>query len=306
MAEIIEGIKSRAEKRQAEWKLIKLGELPDPYTLGELSILGSYSYLKLKSRERLVRADCLINLGDGLVATPPQLARDYLSVKYKQGPRIKKYQLIKQAEGLVPAPNYADPTRFDHGYYIDIKSAYWSIMNITGWDLDYNPGEWLAPGEPPADFPWPGHKIARNCLVSSGVPRPIDRYMPPDKFDTIKGNNKLRNFGLYKLILDVLNSIAYEAINLGAVYVNNDGYIAPTERKAAAIIGLILDWGLTPTIKAEGPGAVRGAGSYAVGHIKSIPYKLRPGKNPVENIHRPKYYKWLQDTFSAMVAENTP
>jgi hypothetical protein len=295
----------RAKKRQDQWRTIPVRQLPDPYSLTETTILGSYSYSKLSSRTRIVvKKDCVTLDGD-LIETPSAIARDYLREKYKRGPIIKSVQAAALMDSLYGVPNYAKPRLFEHGFYVDIKSAYWSIMKISGWNVDYWPGKWLSIGTPPDDFPFYNHKIARNCLVSAGVPSKILRYTPRGQFDEMRVGSPLANISLFKLIQDVLNSIAEESIAAGAIYVNTDGFIAPNENIAAKIINIIEDWGLVASIKGEGEGGVKGAGAYKVGNAESVPWSLREDNAPIKAIHAPHHRRWLKKAFSFWSRENT-
>ncbi len=306
---MINDLIEKALKRREQWQTIVINSLPDPYTLKETTLLGSYSFTKTESKQRLIVKRDSIWLTDHdtpIIETPSAIARDYLKIKYKRSPIVKHVQANKLRDGLNPSPNYANPTRFEYGYYIDIKSAYWSIMDSVGWNPDYYPERWLSSGTPPRDFPFKDHKIARNCLVSAGFGGGILRYTPAGVFDEMKVGNQLANISLYRLINDILNSIAQQAVKFGAVYVNTDGYIAPNKKAAANISQLILDWGLTPSIKAEGRGEIKSSGAYKVGQTVSVPFKMRKQSAPVKKIYAPKYSKWLQDNFSRWVAENTP
>lgn len=302
---MINQIIERAEKRRAQWLTVPVRELPDPYTLQEVTLMGSYSMTKLSSRQRMIIKSESIQLTPYIIETPSAIARDYLKEKYKRGQRVSHLQAVTLMDGLRLSPNYAKPSKYDHGFYVDIKSAYWSIMTGAGWDVDYFPNKWLSAGAPPLDFPFQDHKIARNCLVSAGVPGKITRYTPRGVFDEISPGSPLANVSLYRLISDVLNSIGAAAVELGAIYVNTDGYIAPDANSAARIVQLINDWGLTARIKAEGSGSVLSSGAYKVGRDESQPWKLRKVKKFVSNLHAPKYAPWLQKNFTFWVRENT-
>jgi len=297
MNEIVEQLKERVAKRADQWETKLVYNLPRLDELNETTILGSYSYSLVSSRVRYLKNKDLVTVGD-MVEAPSTVARDYLNLEYKRGPRIKSAQGQAIMDGLEAMPNYAKPDKYDHGFYIDIKSAYWSIMQIVGWNVDYWPGNWLSAGRVPDSFPFPGHKIARNCLVSAGMKGSITRLlMPSGKLDTIKPSGNLTNMSLPKLISDVLNCIAFDAIQMGAVYVNTDGFIVKDEKTAGRVIQLIFDWGLTPTIKMEGPGAVKSSGAYKVGENASIPYKLRGRESGVNAVRLPTYSAWLRKSF---------
>jgi len=307
MSEILNLMIDKCHRRAENWTPVLVKKLPDPYTLQEVTIIGTYSFTMQQSHRRLVVARELIELDQDHHETPPAVARDYLYSVFKRGPRIKKAQMETNTDGLRPAPNFAKPCQFPEGYYIDIVSTYWSIMNIIGWNVDYWPGKWLNPGQAPEDFPFPGNKIARNCLVSAGTVRPMLRYIPdkrPDPFDDkLSPGNPLANTGLIRLITDLLNAIAGQAVDLGAVYVNNDGFIVRSHKAAADVCQLIFDYGLIPQIKGEGPGEVKSSGAYKVGAMTSAPYLARIAPRETSAIYRPRYTRWLRDRFSFWASE---
>lgn len=314
MTDIKTQLIERAMKRADDWQTFNIKKFPDVEKLHEIVLLGAHSFALVQTRRRLVKEKIFIT--PQVYETPSAIARDYLRIVHKQGPRATKSQALR-VEGIEPVPSYADPQSFRHGFYIDIQAAYWSIMQISGWDVDYNPERWLSPGRPPSDFPFADHKVARNCLVSAGrmgsidpetqKPRGIPRYdprkLPNDPYDEIVRGSELKNNQLPRLIHDILNSIALQAVELGAVYVNNDGYIAPDHKIAYEIVQLIADWGLNGRIKAEGPGQVKASGTYQVGHVKTQTYNQVHTPMPLDNIYAPDYRKWLQDEFTFFAAK---
>lgn len=293
-------LQERAYNRGQIWTNQIVKELPDPFTLKERAVLGSYSYALQVSKTRILKEESLLPLGARFMETPSTVARDYLYLSYGRGPKVKheQIQLIKRT--LKPYPVYAMPGDFAEGFYIDIKATFWEVINIAGWDVDYYPNKWISAGRAPDDFPFPKHKQARSCLVSVARPGMVLTYKPDGKFPTFNAGSPITNLSISKLISDLLNSIASDAIGLGAVYANTDGYIAPTEKTAARICQMILDWGLEPRIKAEGPGTVKSAGAYRVGPVESIPFGLRGRWEAVKRIYPPKYKNWLRPRFAKL------
>lgn len=300
----IKDLIKKAAERQEKWETYFVRTLPDPWTLKETTFIGSYSFSLIQSRKRMLLKKDAIPLNSVYSETPPAIARDFLTLKYKRGPIVKAMQARRLMDGLHGVPNYANPRRFDHGFYVDVKSAYWSIMQIAGWNVDYYPGQWLSPGSAPNDFPFKTHKVARNCLVSAGIPGSLIQYIPRGEFKEVRPGNRLANVSLFKLIQDVLNCIAVDAIKLGAIYVNTDGFIFPNEKSAANGIQLIYDWGLNASIKAEGAGAVKSSGAYLVGGVESVPYSMREKDQRVRRVHNPDYKDWLRKSFQFWAAEN--
>ncbi len=265
-------------------------------------MLGAHSFALVETRRRLIQDRVLIL--DGIYETPSALARDYLRGEYKRGPRGTSRQLSITA-GIPPVPSYAKPGRFIDGAYIDGQAMYWSIMQVAGWDVDYNPGLWLSPGRPPASFPFPDHKVARNCLVSAGrmtgIPTYNPKKLPGDPYETITRGNELKNNQLPRLIVDLLNSIANLCIKEGAVYVNNDGMIAPSQNIADRCRQIFADWGLIGRTKYEGPGEVKACGTYTVGEHKTQNYE-KNDEVAIRNIYAPPYARWLQTEFSFLAS----
>jgi hypothetical protein len=288
-----------ALERSTRYATIFVKQLPDPEELEEYTMLGSYSFSLQETRRRLISTR--MEILPGIFETPAAISRDYLRLIYGRGPRFTKKQ-IQVVSQLPPEPNIAYPQTFIYGYYVDIKSCYWSIMNIIGWNVDYNPGLWLYPGKAPSDYPFPEHKIGRNCLVSAGMMQGIPVYnphwLPREPYSVLHSGNVLQNYQLVRLIHDILNSIAVQALSSGAVYANKDGFICPTAKSAQSVKAIIADWGLSSTIKAEGPGEIKASGTYQVGTAKTLNYEKVASPHPMEILYRLPYMNWLQDEFS--------
>jgi hypothetical protein len=191
------------------------------------------------------------------------------------------------------------PTLLNDGaVYLDIKSTWFSIMRVVGWDVDYYPLKWLGAGTPPLDFPWKDNKIARSALVSVAQSLTIPMY-DPKKHKIIQRPtyNKFLNWGVYAIIAHVLSAIAYEAIHAGAVYVNTDGFIVADD-KAERVAAVLDSWGLDYSAKAHGTGFVMGPGCYKVGPKKS---KLIIKATPILNVYVPgRNIGWLKDRFTRL------
>jgi hypothetical protein len=301
MQKVKHALAEAAQKRADNWQPRFVRKLPDPEGLDEIAMLGAHSYALIQTRRRLIKDR--LEIEPDIYETPSAIARDYLRLIYKRGPRGTTRQL-EIVEGIQPVPSIAIPGRFAHGLYIDIQSCYWSIMKIAGWDVDYNPGLWLLPGRPPSDFPFSEHKVARNCLVSAGrmtgIPMYDPRRKPNDPFMTVTRGNELKNNQLPRLIHDILNSIAMACFKEGAIYHNNDGLIAPTPNIAARCAQIINDWGLTSRIKAEGSGEVQASGTYRIGSARTLTYQGTRDPLPIKNVYPPPYTRWLQREFSEL------
>jgi hypothetical protein len=299
----MEAIITRVHDRQAKWESVEVGELPPPQALSEDAMLGAFSYALQTSRKRLLRSDVLISV-DGTKDTPPALARDYLTLKHGRAARIKWAQLRTLKEHTRPLPVYVKPTRFEEGFYIDIRSAYWQILRVVGWQVDYYPGKWLMRGPGVRDFPYQrekrAEKLSRNCLVSAAQGGELPRWVAGRQaIEPIRVGNRLINAQLVGIVRDVLHAIGLEAQRAGAIYVATDGYIAPDMRTAQKVGQLIRDWGLDARLKGAGPGAVYGSGSYAVGQM--IGRAPKSGL-PVSNLSKGEYDTWLAPLFAGLAS----
>ena len=298
-ARVRQTLAGAAHDRAAQWLPVNVARLPDPDKLTEYTLLGAHSYALVETRRRLIKEKIIIE--PGIAETPSAIARDYLRLEYKHGPKGTHRQL-EHVAGIPPVPCYAKPGHFLQGYYIDIQAAYWSIMQIIGWDVDYNPGLWLSPGRPPSSFPFDDHKVARNCLVSAGrmtgIPTYNPKKLPGDPYLELTKGNVLKNMQLPRLIHDLLNSVAALCIDEGAIYANNDGVIAPSSAIADRCTQIMADWGLVGRVKYEGPGEVKAYGTYMIGTYGTRTYDRKRQEQPIAHVYAPPYAKWLLKEFS--------
>lgn len=261
--------------------------------LQETAIIGSFSITTPTTRFLLSRD--AFDYGAGF-CTPADIARDYIMSKFgNKRRRITTAQYRNFNDQHRAAPIYCAPCYLDHAVYIDIKSAYWSILKAVGWDVDYLPDAFLRVRSDVDDFPFPDMKLARNCLVSIGIEGMSTLKIWNDGTISTKtvGNNFV-NKNLWSFVMDTLNAIAHQAIALGAVYVYTDGYIIDAS-KSDALMELIHRWGLTARIKCEGEAHVRAPAAYRVGEYESKPYRMaireRGHSKLTEFVNR----TWLRD-----------
>ena len=299
----------KAFLRRLRFHHVLVDELPPPFWFQEDVTCGNFSIIANASKERyLCRPRCIVVKETPLfpiLESPTTIARDYLTLKYHHSPRVFRQQgLDAMANTSPPFPIYAEPCRFFDGYYVDIRAAYFSIMLRAGWNVDYWPEKKrIARGRPPADFPFPKHSIARNSLVSMGLLSKVLKYSPSRGLYFAPKYNTLLNYQIYRLISDVLQSLAAEALRLGCVYINTDGYIFTAPQPAAYMMEVIRDWGLTARLKGQGPGRVRGVGSYEVGAMKSKRWVGPDAK--IREVRKIPYAKWLQSRMSLFTALTT-
>lgn len=226
-------------------------------------MLGSFSWYYVKSHRKEVLRQYALDFGKTIV-TPSELARTYLQLKY---PRQKAMsEQIAKFKQHISAPLYAKPQRYEQGVYIDIRSAYWQILQIVGWDADYNSGVWLGRGQPMDDFPYADIKLSRNCLITAGLPSEASFWEAKQKrFKSISTYNRSANLGIWSLVMEILHGVAWDCIAAGACYAHTDGYICDRSR-VEAVRGAIAEWGLEARIKKSGETQVYGVGSYTIGN----------------------------------------
>ncbi len=294
--EALDKIIQRVLRRSEAWDTRVLAHFSNAWgTRGVRTVLGTFSHTyfdrhgEFNGEREIIAHSAIPVMPDGY-ETPSTLARDYLFTRYfRRRPRRFKAQEGALANAMMPS--YARPTTFEHGYYVDVIRAWWMVMLISGWDVEYYPNRWLSFGRPPFDFPFPAEKVARSSIVSVARPGSSVRVFDPKKIPTIQGvtaaqiaddpilavlteqrYNILRNEGVFALIADVLSALAHEAqrtLGPELVYWYTDGAIVTSAEACARLIQLVRGWGLDATIKAEGLGWVAGRGSYRVGEMAS-------------------------------------
>lgn len=253
---ILEKVRERHEKQQIQ----VVDDFPLLTGIEENVILGSFSWYWMEKKQKQILRPFAKNFGE-VITTPSEIARTYLELKYpKQRATSEQIKYFKLPHF---SPLYAQPHKVEEGVYIDIRSAYWQILQIVGWDADYNPHKWLGRGEPMDDFPYADIKLSRNCLVTAGLPSDATFWKGRDSvFKTMPTHNRTANLGIWALVQDILHGVAWDCIAAGAFYCHTDGYICAAAR-TDAVIGAIRSWGLEARIKKFGKAEVNGVGSYS-------------------------------------------
>lgn len=287
-------------ERMEKMTPLVIAEFPDPQTFSERIVLGSFSWSMQKSKKRLIVKSGLMNLWSDIPQTAPEIARDYLDLRYPRQLRInaeqKEYFMAQDWD----APLYYEPMLETDGVYLDLRSAYWSIMGAVGVDVDYMPGKWLSPGRAPHDYPTTD-KLARNCIVTAGLLGTMQVWTG-SKFITQTPYNKHANLSLFTLIQHILHGIASDAVTMGACYVNTDGYIMPYYKSEMFIRWVNERWGLPIREKYRGLTHVTGVGSYKVGNHTSGRFSptFTP---PYSNLKQPPGVNMLKCTFRMIASD---
>lgn len=271
-----------------------LDNFPPLSGLKEWVLIGSLSWYGMINNWRWVgRKNARNVFGEYLTAS--DLAKTYIHAKYNgKRSRITTDQYRAVVDQRKNQPLYTQPGEYADMHYFDMKSAYWTIIQVIGWDVDYFPGKWLGVKSSCRDFPFWKDKLARNCIVSSGLSGNSIQWTG-EKLVNVRRSNPLTNYALWAAVQDVLHGIADDMVKIaGAVYVHTDGYIIPASNYNAAL-EIMGEWGVIGSIRKSGDAKVYGAGTYTIGDSATKRRSVRFGK-PVNTINA-QYSKWLRPKF---------
>lgn len=263
---MLQALYDKVEEQGAKAPTIAVDYFPSVYELEEDTILGSFAWTGLHTKARRVQFSTAIRLGD-YWTTPAEISRHYLAIKFK-GRRLRangKQWLEFQSHRSHPL--YAEPCFMPDAVYIDLHAAYWTLVQILGFNVEYHPNRYIGKGDSMEDFPFYGHKLARNCLVSSGIASNarIWSISRASIYEQAFGRG-LVNRGLWCCIHDCLNALALDIIQAtDCAYVHTDGYIVSREMVPRAL-EIIAQWGLVGRIKKEGAIRIYGPGMYTLGN----------------------------------------
>lgn len=287
-------IAEHIEEKHAKQTMDIVGSFPLLTDVQDDVMLGNFSWYYMRQKRKEILRPHAIQFPT-FVSTPSELARAYIEVKYEKQ-RATREQIVFFRERS-SAPLYASPHRYSNAFYIDIRSAFWQILQIVGWDCDYNPGVWLAKGQSMEDFPFAQVKLSRNCLVTCGLPSEANFWSGSErKFKRVKTFNRHINLGIWRLVMDVLHCIAWDCIAAGAIYAHTDGYICSSER-VMAVQDALSSWGLESRIKAQGETIVYGVGAYKIG--KTVTKNPKIHMSSFDGLILPEWNKWLKSRFRA-------
>lgn len=286
--EFQEHLQAFLDKRTLVYEPVQ--KLPPITTINEYSFIGSWSITQTVIKHKIILRDISMKF-DNHYLTPSEIARIYLGYKFMD--RNKRMR-ASQADSIWKhrhAPLFAVSGHWGDCGYIDIASAYFSIMSIVGWDIDYNPFHWLRLGRSIDDFPYKTNKLARNCLLSNSLPTVLSVWTGNFYFRKFAYNANL-NLVLWAFVQDVLNGIACDMRKLGAYYIHTDGYIVDWNKHRQAM-EIIESWGLRSTIKHRGDTVIHGIGSYEIGDYKTKRLTGRAGGS-TDNIDYNEW-RWLRE-----------
>lgn len=280
---------------------VQMEQFPNLRTVNDMLYWGVFSWQLPKLKERWVKSNSALLLGN-LALTPGDAVRDYLDFYHPKTLRAIGTEARLYGETRT-APLFVKRSLLLEGTYIDIRSAFFSIVKMVGWNINYMPGQWINPGRAPIDFPYPEIKGARNYLVSIALPAVVSIW---NGYSMVykNGHNAHINRGLWRCVMDILHSIASYAVYLGAVYVHTDGYILPSEM-APLLSKKIEEFGLESRVLAQGETLVIGFGNYMVGDKKTKSFDPSTVQEDFKYIE-PTPADWLQRNLSVIREHDYP
>jgi hypothetical protein len=234
---------------------------PKLTTIHEPVFVGSFTWTCQQEKWKILQSKNAISTPAGW-ASPAELARNYITIKYPKRRRVTtdQYHEIMKPRSQ---PLLAHPGTYGDCVYLDLKSAYWSILKVIGWDVEYFPGRWLGVRSDVSDYPFQDFKLARNSLVSVGLVGRAN-YWTGDKLISVRKSNGLVNMALWSAVQDILNGIALDMEKAGALYINTDGYIFRSQAAELAY-EVAESWGLVLGEKERGAADILAAGTYSIG-----------------------------------------
>jgi len=212
--------------------------------------------------------------GQSRLTTPGQAARLELA---RQWPKLKKVGWPAGDISLLSARSPMHYTGQVSGdlVYIDLDSAYAQIYRNLWLDTMYPRGYY---GKYPlrniADTleTW---KAARNALM--GIARSTEAVaFRGHQRIKIRTENKYLSPALWATVQEVLHVVAAKAVELGAVYINTDGYVfhrSPPEFYEDFVFWL-SGQGFRWSPRCSGDGEIVGWNNYRIGYTKTKQYKL--------------------------------
>ena len=256
----------QAETRHKTYRHVIYTSFPDIRDIPVRVFWGVFSWVIPSEKTRYVKRKSIVPC-TVLASTPGDVVRDYLDYYHPRKLRAIAAEAANYRQHK-SAPLFFKPSITRKAMYIDIDSCYFSIVSITGWNVNYYPGKWLTPGRAPLDFPLSKAKGARSYLTSIGLPGRLAIWTGSQML-SLNAPNAHINLGLWSVTQDILHSIANTAISLGSTYVHTDGCIIP-EDKAEQYMNYVKSWGLQPRIVADGTAYVIGFGNYQIGNKRTL------------------------------------
>jgi len=266
------------------YRRIEFGR-PDYSEIEPGTVLGGATWSRRGGTRWVIQPElCVI---EGIGVTHMDLARFWLRETYRLPIRRRQ---AEDRQDWAPVPLLARQTRLGDGAYVDIRSAYRSIVERTGWDAEYWRGRYMTLRPVALDELT---KLAYSSLVAIAA-RPYTslRRWNGSQIELIRTRNLYSNSSIYRLVRDALWGVYSDiADEVDLYYYNTDGCIVRS-RDVAAVIGVMEWWGFEARVKAEGEIVVYGHGSYSINgsRTRRWTHALRPPTRQMSRSDR----EWLR------------
>lgn len=299
---MLDKMNEQQREKDKGWEKRIVKKFPNITKIDYYVFLGAFCWTCPELKVKWLARGYTKNWGGGEV-TPATVARSYLSIKYKRrNRRITNEQYDEIAPEQRQPPLVCKPGLYKDMVYFDLTAAYWSIVRSVGWDVDYMPGVWLSQRSEMFDFPLPFEKMTRNCLVSVGIPGTLSVWQC-DRMAYLKTSQQFTNLVLYRLVMDVLNGVAYEMRKLGAKYIYIDGYIID-RGKADQVEEIMQSWGLRYGVRAFGDVDIKAPGAYSFADYTTEPYNPNMRRSRIDKVYNPnnRFLRSIFRSFSESAA----
>jgi hypothetical protein len=187
-------------------------------------------------------------------------------------------------------PLYANPIRIQDAVYIDLSSAYYSIVKAY-FPCQYKKSSYLSiPRQvriEEEDFISKIAKVSTISLARQTYALLVRKQNEKTEFKHIKRKNQFLN-DIVAFVYDYLHSLARLMIEeAGAEYVHTDGYIIPFRNLERAKEILATYWIGGWKIKAQGEAIIKASGTYRFNDLSSKHFE-RISESPINNIYMTK------------------
>jgi len=295
MNKIKNAMLARARERQETEQTHFVRSLPPQSAIGNDHFRGAASLYIPRGRVRYIIARETLDLGGGVREIASHPPRDYLNLLGLRAPRLRTYDQYTAIQNILhdknAFPAFSFPARFDDGFYVDIRRAWFSILLACGWNPAYHPKKFLLGGYRPFDFPYQDLRL-RDYLVTLSLPKMVKVYHAHAGSHEQKIRFPFENPTISALIRDILGAIASDARELGAVRGSMDGYVCPNANSARDVKQMIADWGLDSLVKARGAGFVSRFECYQVGQQTTVKQDAEPRAR--WGVREVQHARWLQ------------
>lgn len=193
-------------------------------------------------------------------------------------------------------PIYAKPSELTDAVYIDLRSAYYSIVKAY-YPMQYWPLKYFSLPYNREKEDWEDYisKLAKVCTFS--MIRSTYRTVYNTKEDSMMTQWRYNVYmnDVATFLYDYLQSIAsYIIKEFKAIYVHTDGYIVPFSEAEKVLEFLHDHWIGEARIKHAGETEVRGPGAYKIANHTSGMFKVFKQPREFNNLYIPDdLVKWI-------------